>query len=1061
MNLLAILGFSRLEGTTLETTKLLSDFINFQFDDFNGDSLTENEAWQRHSKSIKSLQTIAFNDFPELRVLALSNFGSIHNRIDLEEHLLPLSLEKLRQLASKVGIRYSYPEERKINDVFNTSQGIFIECFVEKYRIKRTSKEIGHMLEVSLDETGLASTFLEQCDACSAPNGEYPTTYSLSLQYLSIDDFLIRSFNLWKLEYMYHIRTHIDSVAKRIRPRLASSGLKRKKGKEQDNAINYGNGISEDGTEKSRELYLEGSSKFAAKVIGKPVVLDVAPPLVGDDIPSYVRVEVVLDLERTSTEVRKGWESLQEGEILFLTRFEGPVVKSTDGLSRIGLKYLRCGEFVRMLDENNRDIGKGGQSNGRRRKLHINYDARRYDIDETSLFEGFNLVVRNRPVDANFVPVLSSLKKLLEVPFTLPSWLTDIFLGFGHPAAASCISPIANWINFGYTLEDAAHMSEVFPGSIEVEKLTPGAQYKIRQKSADGVIELSNNNDINLWKKPSNAVKFTNKQVEAIFKSIHRGLSVVVTPPGTGKLEVAAQVISILYNNSEGRTLLMARSDAALSHLFKRLAQAGLPEQHLLMLGDHYHSSDSGAVSKFGRLETILQSRRSLLKQVDRLSELMGIPGAYGDSCESSLQFFNLYVEPTWKLYVQDKQAIPFPFEGFSTESSSDMVYLEIRHLFEQLESLRPYELLQTNKERLKYLISRESRVVAMTAAYATRNREELVETGFNYRNVIIMECGQLTELETFIPLTLQKDGNNIHRLVLFGDHHREVPKIKNTILANQAHLNQTALNRFVRLGVPVITLDGQGRSRPEIANLYNWVYKGLTNLPNTEQYEKTNAGLYFTWQFIEVGDYNGQGETETSPGFYQNLGEAENAVALYQYMRLLGYPREKISIISLYEGQKMLIEEIVKKRCTGSLVDNKIFGSPNTVSTIDQYQGEDNDYIILSLVRTKSPGFVSDPRVLTEALSRARLGLYVLGRREVIASSPQVEEFAKRLFPESSGENTNDSTSNDLLVVPGELYHKPLQVRNPVAMQGLAHLGQYVHEMTLKRYEYEQQKHP
>jgi intron-binding protein aquarius len=38
------------------------------------------------------------------------------------------------------------------------------------------------------------------------------------------------------------------------------------------------------------------------------------------------------------------------------------------------------------------------------------------------------------------------------------------------------------------------------------------------------------------------------------------------------------------------------------------------------------------------------------------------------------------------------------------------------------------------------------------------------------------------------------------------------------------------------------------------------------------------------------VGDYGGRGEIEPNPYFYQNLGEAEYAVAVYQYMRLLGY---------------------------------------------------------------------------------------------------------------------------------------------------------------------------
>jgi len=50
-------------------------------------------------------------------------------------------------------------------------------------------------------------------------------------------------------------------------------------------------------------------------------------------------------------------------------------------------------------------------------------------------------------------------------------------------------------------------------------------------------------------------------------------------------------------------------------------------------------------------------------------------------------------------------------------------------------------------------------------------------------------------------------------------------------------------------------------------------------------------------------------------------------------------------------------------------------------VTTVDKYQGQQNDYIILSLVRTATVGHIRDVRRLVVALSRARLGLYILGR--------------------------------------------------------------------------------
>ena len=50
-------------------------------------------------------------------------------------------------------------------------------------------------------------------------------------------------------------------------------------------------------------------------------------------------------------------------------------------------------------------------------------------------------------------------------------------------------------------------------------------------------------------------------------------------------------------------------------------------------------------------------------------------------------------------------------------------------------------------------------------------------------------------------------------------------------------------------------------------------------------------------------------------------------------------------------------------------------------MTTVDRYQGQQNDYIIVSLVRTKHVGHLRDIRRLVVAMSRARLGLYILGR--------------------------------------------------------------------------------
>jgi intron-binding protein aquarius len=175
------------------------------------------------------------------------------------------------------------------------------------------------------------------------------------------------------------------------------------------------------------------------------------------------------------------------------------------------------------------------------------------------------------------------------------------------------------------------------------------------------------------------------------------------------------------------------------------------------------------------------------------------------------------------------------------------------------------------------------------------------------------------------------------------GDHFQNSPVIQSLAFRHYANLEQSLFARLVRLGVPTITLDQQGRARGSIASLYQWRYPNLHNLPDVQkspEFVKANAGFKYDYQFINVPDYKGQGEAEPTPHFIQNLGEAEYAVAIFQYMRLLGYPAEKITILTTYAGQRALVKDALSHRCAR----NPVFGLPKAVATVDKYQGEQND---------------------------------------------------------------------------------------------------------------------
>lgn len=322
-----------------------------------------------------------------------------------------------------------------------------------------------------------------------------------------------------------------------------------------------------------------------------------------------------------------------------------------------------------------------------------------------------------------------------------------------------------------------------------------------------------------------------------------------------------------------------------------------------------------------------------------------------------------------------------------------------------------------------------------MTCTYAAMTRHKFIELGFQYDSIIMEESAQILEIETLIPMLLQSYHTNtmlnskLQRVVLLGDHYQLPPIIKNPIIQKHCHLEQSLFSRFIRLGVPYLLLDKQGRSRPEIASLYSWKYmitdinnkiiQQLTNLPNVlnnNEYILSNTGFLNTFQIINVTEFQGRGETSPSPYFYQNLGEAEYIVATYQFMRLLGYPAYKISILTTYNGQKALINDILNQRCR----NNSLFGMPYAISTVDQYQGQQNDYILLSLVKTNNIGHIRDIRRLIVAMSRAKLGLYIFCKIELFERCHEL----KTVFTQLINNNIqNNNIHHHLMLVTGESY--------------------------------------
>ena len=978
--------------------ELLKHYIYFPIDEHSGQQLTPNEYYDAHTAKLANLQRVAFQSFEDkLKVLMLSDYGTCGQRDDLESHLKPLDDQELPELCRALGFRTEYPSQSTLV----RDRAFWLEVLMLTYEWRPTYQEI--LKETSIlptEKTLYKSAFLRN----ESYNGLRPLAIpKLNLQYLTIGDFLWRSFVLHRAETFYAIRKDVEEVIKRVKPKAQAGGQTR----------------------------FTASSRMALP-IPKPAIVNALPPKVGEFFPAKVEAEIVLDMSRLSPQILREWESLSPGDMVFLAAIHphDENTGSSNGHSelgsadRIGLRHLRAAEIERILDDKGkpsrgqqqeRADGEFRRSKQRRLLLKIDpvayqRDNEQMDSSKASVYDSINLIIRRRGRENNFRSILESIRRLALSDVPAPSWFQEVFLGYGDPTSAVYrrLSNRLKSIDFRDTFLGWQHLVESIPGkTLEVgdeAEDTFGPPYVLEFSSLDSApstsrplkrrrgdpdeaeapaaesVKVSTYKPLNAGPYTTdttklNTIRFTPTQIEAITSGSQPGLTVIVGPPGTGKTDVATQIINNIYHNFPAqRTLLIARSNQALNQLFQKITALDIDERHLLRLGHGEEELETDvSYSKYGRVESFLERGAMYLAEVKRLSQSINAPGAHWNSCETADYFNSVYIKPLWTRYwdsIQRKDSIvegiveSFPFHQYfanapqplfhpqaSKEAVVDVVrgcYRHIEKIFTELEDIRPFEILRNSRDKANYLLVQEARIIAMTSTHAAMRRQEIADLGFHYDNVIMEEAAQITEIENFIPLALQKpvDGKlPLQRIVLCGDHLQNSPIVQNLAFRQYANLEQSLFLRLIRLGVPSITLDAQGRARPSLASLYQWRYPNLTSLPlvqTSPEFLVANAGFRFDYQFIDVPDFNGKGETEPSPHFIQNLGEAEYAVAIYQYMRLLGYPASKISILTTYAGQRALIRDVLAHRCKGNM--ERLFGMPRIVTTVDKYQGEQND---------------------------------------------------------------------------------------------------------------------
>ena len=287
-----------------------------------------------------------------------------------------------------------------------------------------------------------------------------------------------------------------------------------------------------------------------------------------------------------------------------------------------------------------------------------------------------------------------------------------------------------------------------------------------------------------------------------------------------------------------------------------------------------------------------------------------------------------------------------------------------------------------------------EARVIACTLV-GSANR---LLDGMKFGILFIDEAAQALEAACWIPM------RRASRVILAGDHCQLPPTVK-SIAALRAGLGKTLMERIAENKPEVVTLLRiQYRMNDEIMRFSSdWFYHGkVESAPQIKYRGILDYDHPIEW--IDTSDEENQvtieGEDENFKEQFVgdsfgriNKAEAElTLLTLAEYFTKIGKQRVledsiDVGIISPYRAQVQYLKRLIKK-----YEFFKPYRRLISVNTVDGFQGQERDVILISLVRSNDEGqigFLKDLRRMNVAMTRARMKLIILGNKNTMTKHP------------------------------------------------------------------------
>ncbi|CAG1980975.1 unnamed protein product [Fusarium graminearum] len=343
---------------------------------------------------------------------------------------------------------------------------------------------------------------------------------------------------------------------------------------------------------------------------------------------------------------------------------------------------------------------------------------------------------------------------------------------------------------------------------------------------------------------------------------------------------------------------------------------------------------------------------------------------------------------------------------------------------------------IKSIKDEQSRRVLKNKRIIGCTTTAAAKY-QSIIETAVP-DIILVEEAGEILEAHIITAMSA-----SVKKLILIGDHKQLRPKVGNYALTKEKgegyDLNVSLFERLITHGRHFTALEEQHRSHPDISQYPRMLaYPELKDMPSTLKRDSIR-GLKSRITFVHhekpedtMDDVN-DSRDPTSKATKRNTHEALMVLKMVRFLSQNGYKTQNMVVLTPYLGQLFLLKETLRQETDPVLGDidshdllraglitpaaAKVNKTSLRLSTIDNYQGEECDIVIVSLTRSNNSGdigFLYARERLVVLLSRARNGMILFGNMETFMDSKKGGEMWTQYF---DALKANDSLFNGVPV--------------------------------------------